>query len=229
MSFVLRAIPALALMAAVLFAGQADRVAAAEQQSYSAAQVALFATPHLENLSGPTKLRYDMVRKSSLEPPFTDSVELTVTGIAPDGGKNLEFAFLSGERERRFGAIDGFQGNPLVMLFLQWDVEGMSQVLPGSQHYFRNRFRNALVDRAEVEAASVELDGRSLPAQRVSLRPFVGDPQAEHMGAFEQKLYEFVLSPEVPGGIYRIRAFVPGEGGAAPVIEDELTFREQSS
>jgi hypothetical protein len=101
-------------------------------------------------------------------------------------------------------------------------------VLSGTDHYFRQRIRYALFDKAEVEPTDIEIDGHKVAARRVSLRPFLDDPNADRMGAYTQKLYEFTLTPEVPGGLYSIHTLVPGEDGGAPLMEDELTFREAS-
>ena len=96
-------------------------------EDYSAAQTALFGTPHLQNVTRPLSLRYEFRQSGTQGEGFTDLVEATVTEVRPDGKKNVEFQFLTGERERRFGPINGFRGNPVIMLFLQRDVEELSK------------------------------------------------------------------------------------------------------
>lgn len=191
---------------------------------YSPAQSVLFDTPHLANISEPGTLRYEYRKSGSLEEGFVDSVDMVVTEVLPDGRKNLRFAFLTGKRQKEFGAIDGFRGNPLIMLFLQRDVGEMSRLSGGAGSYFRNRIRHAFYDRAVTEATTFDYDGRAYDGTLVTLQPYLRDPKVKHFKRFEKKRYEFLMAPEVPGGIYRIRTSTPGENGAQPLLEESLTF-----
>ncbi len=212
-----------ALLAALWAVGLPSAGLAAED--YSAAQAALFGTPHLQNVTRPLSLRYDFRRSGTQGQGFTDRVEATVTEVLPDGKKNLEFQFLTGERERRFAPIEGFRGNPVIMLFLQRDVEEMSEATGGGQSYFRNRIRHAFRAGAEVDEVPFESEGRQLTATRVTIRPFEKDPKRERMAGGASKTYEFLLSSEIPGGLYRIRTVVPSpDEGAAPLLVETLTY-----
>ena len=217
---------AAALAAVLLFASV---VQGAEPNDWSPAQTLLFDTPHLENLTEPASLSYDFARRGSGDGDFADQVVMNVTEIQADGRKNLEFEFLSGERRRLFQPMSGFRGNPLVMLFLQWDVEGMKRATGGSERYFRNRIRYAFYDRAELDEVSVELDGRALTATRVVIRPFLDDPMKDRFRGLERKFYEFLIAPEVPGGIYRIRAVVPAADDSGQASEERLTYARRGA
>ena len=194
-------------------------------EGYSVAQTALFGTPHLQNVTRPLSLRYDFRRSGTQGEGFTDRVEATVTEVLPDGKKNLEFQFLTGVRERRFGPIEGFRGNSLIMLFLQRDVEEMSKATGGGQGYFHNRIRHAIREGAEVDEVPFESEARQLTATRVTIRPFENDPKRDRMAGGASKTYEFLLSPEFLGGLYRIRTVVSSsnEGGASLLVET-LTY-----
>ena len=89
---------------------------------------------------------------------------------------------------------------------------------------FRNRIRHAFSNGAEVGESTVELGGETLGATRVIIRPFSKDPKLGSFPQLTEKWYEFVLAPEVPGGLYRIRTVVPSAAGGAPLIENRLTF-----
>nr|MDJ0895999.1 hypothetical protein [Alphaproteobacteria bacterium] len=118
-----------------------------------------------------------------------------------------------------------FHGNPLVMLFLQYDVWAMSRVLGGNPSYFRNRIKRSLANGAEVRDTIIRRDGQELAAKQVILRPFAGDRMAEKLREFQHKLYEITVSDQIPGGIYRIRAMVPAADGAeASMIEEVVEF-----
>ena len=215
-----RLVSCLALV--LLAAGPAS---AAQEGEWSRAQILLFDTPHLENVTTPLTLTYDFRQRGEGSAGFEDKVDLIVTEILPEGRRNLEFRFLSGERQRVFQPISSFSGNPLVMLFLQWDVEQMKEATGGSARYFRNRIRYAFHDRAELDEVEIDLAGRALVATRVTIRPFAGDRLSDRFPGFEQKYYEFLMTPEVPGGIYRIKAVTPAAEGAAPRQEESVTFR----
>jgi hypothetical protein len=214
-----RVAPVFVLLAAVGAAG------AALAQGYSEAQRALFATPHLQNIAEPTALRYDFQQSGSQDDAFEDRVEVIVKEVLPNGKKNLEFQFLTGERERRFGPIAGFSGNPLIMLSLQWDVEQMQEATGGGSNYFRARIRAAFRNGAEVDQVPVTAGGGSWTATRVVIRPFLNDPMFQRFPDLAGKTYEFLLVPELPGGVYRIRAVVPApDGTGGPLHEHDLTY-----
>ena len=198
---------------------------AAAQDDYTLAQVALFDTPHLENIAKPMALTYDFRHRATGGGAFDDQVKMIVTEVQADGRKNLSFEYLSGSRQRPFSAIEGFRGNPLIMLFLQHDVEEMKEVTGGPSGYFRNRIRNAFRDNAQVEELTVEHADSSLPARRITIRPYATDPNLDRFPEFAGKWYEFILAPGIPGGLYRIRAVVPSDDGDAPLVENSLTYK----
>lgn len=208
---------------AVLAAGAAR---AAGDGDYTPAQLALFDTPHLENVTKPATLAYDFRHRSSAVENYDDQVEMIVKAVRPDGAKDIDFRYLTGQRQRPYGTLEGFRGNPLIMLFLQRDVDQMAEKLGGGSGYLRNRIRFAFRDGAAVEETTVELGGKAMPATRVVIQPYADDTNGERLPFFEEKTYEFLLAPDVPGGLYRIRAFIPAPSGGSPVAEDSLTFRE---
>lgn len=203
--------------------------AAAEKSAYTPAQLALFDTPHLKNISKPVTLFYDFRHSAKAGEGFDDRVELTVTKIRADGRKDLSFQYLSGDRQRPYPALEGFSGNPLIMLFLQHDVDEMQRTAGGSSSYYRNRIRFAFRDKAELEPTSIQYGGQTLAATRITMRPFAGDPNQKHFQRFTNKRYEFILAPEVPGGIYSIRSVVPAEDNDGSRIENSVTYRASAT
>lgn len=213
------------MVALALAAGIAGAAPAMAKSDYTSAQVALFAMPHLENIAEPTALTYDFRRRAPEGEAFEDQVRMTVTEVGADGRKNLSFQYLSGSRQQPFAAIEGFRGNPLIMLFLQHDVEEMGQATGGPSGYFRNLIRNAFRDGAEVEALTVEHADKTLAATRITIHPYATDPNRDRFPHFADKWYEFILAPEIPGGLYRIRSVVPSSTDGGPLIENSLTYK----
>lgn len=187
----------------------------------SPAQVALFETPHLRNVTSPETLQYRFAAPGGI----TDRVALHVRGTNPDGTKRLGFDYLTGERRVAFPPVEHFAGNPLLMLFLEQDVKGMKERLGLSTAYFRNRIRQAFVDGATVTEATVSLDGRDAPARRITLRPFGDDPRLDRLPSVQGKTYTFVLADEVPGMVAEIRTELPPDPTRGlPAMVERLTY-----
>lgn len=200
------------------------------QADYSDAQTALFRTPHLDNVTQPTSLEYEYRRQAGPDDSFVDTVTMTVTGIAFDGGKTVTFEYLTGSNHRPFGGVTDFRGNPLVMVFLEDDLRRMSADLGGGGVYMRNRIRHAFYERGQMQPVTFELDGRTQEGMAVTIAPFVGDKNRERLGDYERKVYEFVVSPAVPGGIFRMRSTVPSPSPPGlPLVEDSLTYRRSGA
>ncbi|MDO9711434.1 hypothetical protein [Paracraurococcus lichenis] len=193
-------------------------VAARAQQTppLSEAQRLLFETPHLAALQLPLRLDYAFLREEAGHEPVRDSIRLRVTAGEEEGHRDITPEFLSGPRNIRYPQVHGFRGNPLLLFALDRDVRELSAATGGSTEWFRNHIRRALLDHAALSDTVVELAGRQVAAREVSLQPFGGEPRA---GRFQAKRYQFVLSPEVPGWIDRIRTAVP-EGG----VVEEIAF-----
>lgn len=209
------------VLALGMMAGQAP---AAEPSPYTPAQLALFDTPHLQNIDAPITLRYDFRRREA-GGGYDDRVDLIVTEVLDDGRKDLRFEFLSGDRQRHFPDVKGFRGNPLIMLFLQHDVEEMQRAAGGATGYYRNRIRFAFRD-AQMEPTTVDFGEQTLAAKRITIRPYAQDPNRERFPRFADMWYEFVLAPAIPGGIYRIRSVVPAGDARAPEIENSVTYSD---
>ncbi|SMF80295.1 hypothetical protein SAMN06265365_10921 [Tistlia consotensis] len=214
------------LAVAVLAAGPAR----AAGESYSRAQTELFATPHLENVTQPETLHYDFRRSGAAARPLDDSIDVIVTEVRPDGRKNLSFRFLSGPNQRRFPPVEGFRGNPLIMLFLERDVAEMAAATGGSPLYFRTRLRAAFGTDAQVEdvtlpqATTSPPDASGAKARLVTVEPFARDPMIDRFPRYKDKRYEFLLSAAVPGGVERLTTILPAASGGQPAVEETVTF-----
>jgi len=197
---------------------------------YSRAQTALFRTPHLDNVTEPTTLEYEYRRSAGPDDTFVDTVRMSVTQISPDQGKTVKFEYLTGSHARPYGEVTDFRGNPLIMVFLEEDLRRMQQKLGGGGLYMRNRIRHAFYEQEMIQSVTFELGGRPVVGTQIKITPFVGDKNRDKLGDYENKIYEFVVSPEVPGGIFMMRSTVPSSSGATkPLYQDSLTFRGSHS
>jgi hypothetical protein len=201
-----------------------------EESPLSEAQVALFESDHLRDIQQPAELEYrfhHQVRGGTEDGEYDDRVALDLRPH-DDGGKDVWVDFLSGAHHVAYPPLMGFHGNPILMFFLEHDVEEMRRVTGGAATFFRNRIRRAFVDQAAVTPIEVERDGKATPATEITLAPFAHDSQmATAYPALKDKHYRFVLSQAVPGQVYEITAQVPGEAGAPPQAEDSMVFADQ--
>ena len=189
----------------------------------STAQIALFETPHLRNVDHPEALQYRFERDGV--GAFTDSIDERIEKIHEDGTKYVGFNFLNGEHHVFFPAVDHFRGNPLLMLFLENDVREMRDQTGIAANYYRNRIRQAFVDRAQVASVTFTLDGKSVSAQRITVQPFADDQRLDRMPEVKGKTYRFVLADQIPGALAELSAEEPAnpETGSG-VLRERITF-----
>lgn len=185
--------------------------ATVDSRPLSPAQVALFMTPHMKNVVHPETLQYHFTRSG--QNGFEDTVSERITTVHPDGTKAVSFDFLSGEHHKAFPGVDDFGGNPLLMLFLENDVQTMKDTLGVSAVYFRNRVRDAFVDKAVVTNTTYTVAGNVVPAQEVVVTPFADDQRLEKLPSVQAKSYRFVLSDSIPGGIATMQTNMPADAG----------------
>lgn len=207
----------MALLAVLPAAGEPDT------RPLSPAQIALFETPHLQNITHPEALEYRYQRDGV--GGFSDSITERIEKIHPDGTKYVGFTFLTGEHNEFFPAVDNFHGNPLLMLFLEHDVREIRAATGITATHCRNRIREAFVDRAHITDAQVTVDGKSVPARRITLQPFLDDPRFANLPEFRDKTYTFVLADQVPGMIEELSAEQPADPGTGvPALTERITF-----
>lgn len=196
---------------------------AAAEQPISEAETLLFMTNHLRGAKLPTQLQYTFRKDGSLEASFDDSVDVDVKGEG--GGKLVTTRFLSDSRAIKYPPVENAEGNPVILWFLDRDIKEMERLTGGKSPYFRKRIRLALANAAEVRPVKFSFEGKEVSGTEIKVSPYLDDPNKAKFGKVSPaKYYVFTLSDQVPGGVYQIRAVVPGEAGGKPVIDEMLTF-----
>jgi hypothetical protein len=219
-----RAIGGFLLAGLLLAAAPAPPPEQPGEEPLSPAQVLLFETPHLKSIEHPVTLEYSFHRVGP--GAFDDRVLERIGQIHPDGTKFVNIDFLSGDHHQFFPAVDDFRGNPLLMLFLEHDVQQMKAQIGVAAAYFRDRVRKAFIDRASIEDVSVSIDGKTVPARRITMRPFATDPRFADLPAVQNKTYVFVLTDAVPGMLQELRVDVPADPSVgAPALSEQLVFK----
>jgi hypothetical protein len=212
------------LAAMTLVACMAAAEAAEDDRPLSPAQIALFESNHLKEISHPIVLDYTFRHRGGPEGDYLDKVSADIRAVHPDGRKDVWIEFLSGDRRVNFPPAIGFNGNPLLMFFLEHDAMEMRDVTGGSALYFRNRIRAAFADRARMHPVDVTVDGAPHQATEIEVAPFRDDPNLARFPAFAGKTYRFILSDAVPGEIYEISTTFAAQGAAPDTFEEWMTY-----
>lgn len=190
----------------------------------SEAQRLLFETPHLAALRPPLRLDYAFLREEAGREPVRDLIRLQVTAATDPERRDVAVDFLTGPRAIRYPPARGFRGNPLLLFALDRDTRELSAATGGTQGWFRNRMRQALLDPAGLRRIDMPFEGGAVPATEITLLPFDGEPRA---GRFQRRRYRFVLAEAVPGWLAMIASDTPGAGPDGRLIE-EIAFQAAS-
>jgi hypothetical protein len=175
----------------------------AAAQTVSQAETLLFETDHLARLKAPATLVYAFRKDSNVEPGFRDEVRLDLARV--NGKLRATLHFLSGEHKQDIPALDEVHGNPVLLGFLEHDIAEMKRLTGGSSSYFRKRIRMALAQGAQLTLQPITYQGKTLQAQAVRVQPYLNDPMHARFEKYLRKTYTFVLSDQVPGGLYQLR------------------------
>jgi hypothetical protein len=194
----------------------------------SAAERLLFMKPHFEGMKAPATLHYQFVRTDTAAGgSFTDRVELALARGQKLACCKVSGSFLSGERAVRPPEVDDASSNPVLMYFLEYEVRQLQRSTKGGTAHFRQRIRLSLVDQAEVKPTRVTWAGREVDATTVQISPFLDDPYRARFEREARKVYSFVMSDAVPGGIYQIRSRLPDAAAGTTLVEETLTLVPQ--
>jgi hypothetical protein len=217
-------LPAVALVAFALAGSPVQ--AEGESPPPSAAEKLLFMEPNLDGMKAPTTLRYQFVHnEASPTANFKDIVEIQFARGKAVACCTVSGTFLTGERAMRPPEVEDARSNPVLMYFLEYEVRQLQRATKGGQAHFRKQIRLSFVDKAEVTPTRIQWGGREVDATTVQVSPFLDDPFRARFEREAQKVYTFVLSNAVPGGIYQIRSRLPDPAAGTTLAEETLTLQ----
>lgn len=200
-------------------------VSAAAAEEFSVAERALFMTNHLEGLATPAMLQYTFRKSGTLEDSFDDKVAVALKAQPRATCCAATTEFLSGARRVRLPEIESVTGNPVILHFLERDINEMQRLTKGQPNYFRKRIRMAIFQGAQVSDVEVPYGGKQLAARQIMISPYAGDPLRARYEKLADKQYVFTLSKDVPGGVYAIRSRINGASpDAPPLLAEEMVF-----
>jgi hypothetical protein len=185
---------------------------------FSAAEQALFIDNHLGKLRPPLTLHYGYRKAGTLEAAFDDKVDVMLTAQADGMCCAASARFFSGARELRQPDVEGAQGNPAILYFLERDIREMQRLTQGKANYFRKRIRMAVYQGASIRKLTLQYRGRPVAVREISILPYLDDPNRPRYEKLANKQYLFMLSDGVPGGLYGIRTRIDADSADAPPL-----------
>lgn len=211
------------LLAAALAVPTGMAAAETADDEFSQANQLLFLENHLDGASGPMIYEYQLSKRATKagEDDLDEGIRMTSKPGAEAKARNVSFDYDSGDDNDYVRKVPSARGNPVIMMFLQRDVAEMDRLTGGSWRFFQKQVKLALEHESEVEAVTVDYDGKQVSAQKIRLMPYQ-DEDRPQMAPYRDKVYEFIVSESIPGEVYEIRTRVPAAEGDQPLIEESL-------
>jgi len=186
---------------------------------------------HLGKLRPPLTLHYGYRKSGTLEAAFDDKVDVVLKAQADGTCCTASARFLTGARAMPQPEVEGAQGNPAILYFLERDIREMQRLTQGQANYFRKRIRMAVYEGASLRNLTLQYRGRPVEVREFSITPYLDDPNRPRFEKLAGKQYQFMLSDSVPGKLYGIRTRIDGESADAPplLLEEMLLDGAESA
>jgi len=198
-----------------------------DSNEFSEANQALFLTPHFENVDdvGVT-LSYRYERSGDdVDQPFTDEITVVITDVMEDHWRSADVSFFSGERERYFPPLQRARGNPVLTAFLQHDITRQGEQTNAPARHLQNRIKTVLEEDFEIRTVKFSFNGEEVEGREIVIEPYRDDPyNGRYPRQWRNKTYTFVVSEQVPGMVYSIRAELPDAARDGYRYRDVLTL-----
>ena len=145
------------------------------------------------------------------------------------GGHSVKVDYLKGANRIELPEINDAHGNPIVLYFLERELQEMHRLTGGSTNYYRKRIRMALADGGEIDSVTVDTSVGRVTATRIRIAPYRDDPARSRYERFAEKRYTFTLSDAVPGKIIEMRSELANPassaaGTAEPIVVETLRW-----
>ncbi len=188
----------------------------------------LFESRQLDQMAAGSEVTYKFERKVSNEkllgPPWSDRIKVGVVKVNGNGEREVVFQAFTGEQARDPSNWPDLTINPIFIWYLERAVSTFGQLAGGSQQYLKLKFREALKDKAEIEAIKFNYDGKEVNAYRVTTMPYADDPNSTKMEGFENSRFTIVVSDEVPGYFADLTSQFESKHAGAPSLEEHISL-----
>lgn len=190
----------------------------------------LFDKEHFAATAPAATIRYSYARTSKdaerTKPSFKDFIELKLEPGTKPQARTVSVVLFKGPMHRPAGPFPEVTWNPIAIMMLEYHLGDFAKIVGGNARYFKNAIRAGMREAATSEPVKVTVGGKEVDATRITIKPFVKDPQAARFGVFVNTTYQFVVSDAVPGMIHEIRITTPDPAGGEPVLEEVTRYVE---
>lgn len=215
-----------ALVAMVALSAAVLPVATAATNPEAAAM--LFDAKHLAGVAKGDALVYRFERTvtdaKTLGEPFTDDIRVDIVSEDPSGTREVAVKVFTGERGRPEQRITGMTGNPVLVVFLDRAVNNLSMLAGGNRPYLKQRVKMGLANGAKVETVEIDYKGKTVKGNRITVMPFVGDPNALKMMGYDGAKFQIVVSDVVPGHMVAFASVYESPTQGSPRLEEKITL-----
>lgn len=192
------------------------------------AQNMIFEHKHLSNVDQGTALGYRFNRIVSnaqlLGEPFSDEVTVKVVGVRPTGEKDVDLQIYTGERARELQKIPNVTINPVFVVYFDLAVNTLTQLTGAKYGYLKTIFTHGFKDKSKIEPVKIDYKGKTLDAYRVTMLPYVGDPEATKLQGYEGAKFTMIVSDQVPGEVVQMTSVYESTVKEAPKLEERFTL-----
>lgn len=191
------------------------------------AQEQIFRVNLLEEVKTGDSVTFSRTRVGSVTSdalPAIDSGAIEVAVVEGADGREALVELRSGDQPTSRSVLPADGGHPVLLIFLESSARSVAELTGGSPFYIRNRMREALGENVPFEPVELTIGDEVVPAQAVTFRPFVDDPNRAKMGPLADFAITMVLSDMVPGGFARFEAIAGGDAAGDPAYRDTIVF-----
>jgi hypothetical protein len=212
---------------ALVLLGLSSTVCLAGAGSLNAVAI-LFESRHLDQIAKGSEVTYRFERKVSderlLGKAIADDIKVGVVTVNSKGERDVVLKIFTGEQARDPWSLPELTVNPLFHWYLDRAVQNFNSLAGGDPQYLKHRFKEALREKADVEAIKFNSNGKDVDAYRVTVRPYANDPNSLKMEGFEGAKFSVVVSNEVPGYFVDLTSTYDSKAAAGPKLEEHISF-----
>ena len=186
----------------------------------------LFAIPEWSRAPAGSVITYDYAKKTSdasFGPSFDDHIVVTLSPGDGPASRTAAIRMFTGANAKPAGPFRSDQQNPVLLLVLEENVQELSKSFKANPRYLKSAIRKAWRDSAKIEPAEVNVGGKLMPGTRISVQPFLDDPEADKMKGLDKLVYTVDIADSVPGYIAAVDIRTPA-GGTAAAFSETLRY-----
>lgn len=189
----------------------------------------LFETRHLDLIDKGSEVTYRFEKRGSDErlvgKDHDDELRLGVSSVNGNGERDVVFRVFTGSEARDPQNWPDLTINPLFVWYLDRSVTTFRYLAGGDARYLKVKFQAALREGAKLEEIKYDLNGKTIDAYKVTIRPFAKDWRNQNkMQGFENSRFTIVVSEQAPGYFVDLESDFVSTQSAAPSIKEKVTL-----